>query len=124
MNKISTISVLCLLMFLPTISNACSIDNIDLFIQNNIKTANKYWLISAVIAPVVMLVNYLSVKNKFFYLLPLFIILFHPAWTIDHAWGIDCVSNSVWQSKVVTSFLCLLLAYLIYKYFNLIWPEK
>jgi hypothetical protein len=115
MSKFSAICFLGTLIFWSSLASACSIANYDLFLQSKIETANYYWLISAGISFVVLLVNYKTIKAKALYVLPALIVIFHPAWTIDPMWGPDCVSHRVLFSKLAVGFLSALVLWLFYK---------
>ena len=124
MSKITEIFFLCVLFIWPTLSSACSVADYDLFTQGIIKTANYYWLVSAGIAFFVLLLNYKFVKMKSLYILPVLVILFHPAWTIEPRWGIDCSSDRVLLSKAAVAFLSLLLARSVYSSIKNYWRAR
>lgn len=92
-------------------ATACSVLDLEAFVRANLIKARWYWLGGGIIAITILILHFKRTKA---WLIPAFVLLavgLHPAWTVTPFHGPDCVSLSVFSSRIVIVVLLMLLMY-------------
>ena len=97
-------------------ANACSVYNVESFIEGIVVVSRWYWLASIIIVGLALFVHFRRTNSIILPAILVALIIFHPSWTVSPMFGPDCVGQSIVASKLVIFVLVCILVYEFVRY--------